>query len=150
MAPYMDQARDQTGHRARRRRCKQGQHRRIAVDSHQRGDGRAQREGAVHRQIREVQDAVGDQQAQGQNAINKALLQRAGDNVQNRGKVHCFNQLSALAQFQSNMGEARPLKEEGRAGQGRIRGYSAVTEMARSASSAGTVRPYSARTSSLI
>ena len=90
--PHLALHMDQPGNQSRASPCgngrQQGEARVYAVDREDGGNRRPQREGGVHRQVGEIQNAIGNQQTQGQYTIDQALLQY--------GHQHCSITLSLV------------------------------------------------------
>ena len=77
----MDEAGEQARQSSRQHGQGQGQPGVDAPDQKDRRDGGAQGKGAVHAQVREVQNGIGDVDAEGDQRVDQTLGQGADDEV---------------------------------------------------------------------
>ena len=89
---HMDQAREQSNQCAYHQGDEQRQPGVRAPGQQQRGDGSSQGEGAVHPQVGEVQNGIGDIDAIGNHGIDQALSQGADEQVRHVGTPPCFKE----------------------------------------------------------
>ena len=83
----MEYAGNQASQHAGQERHQQGGPEAVAIDDQHGGYGTARGDGAVHRQVGNLQDAVGDVHANGHDTPDHALGGRAGQLIEQLGKI---------------------------------------------------------------